>query len=433
MCDIALSKNEFMTKNLKDLGKLKRELEVEIPLEEIKPAYDKMFHQLKSVKLRGFRPGKFPKGWIQKRFQEQMTVEARDHVIPEYFNQIVDEMELKPATQAVIEDLSFDVKKPMSFRLLFEVRPDLPPLDYQKLKLEKQEIQIESEDQEAMIAQMRRDYAIPEAKPDDSVAEEGDRVRVDFKRTIGEEVTEQTAQYFELGENILPEIKANILGMKMEESKEFSFVMTEEYMKEHAGETVTFELTITGLEKVVLPEMNEAFFQNFDNAQNEEEFRQYVENQSKVRKESEVRQAYYQTLREQLTACYDEFELPEQLLQERETQAEESLRKSNPEITDEELASSQAKQMAQYKTQLRMEYILEQIALAESLKPEEEAVARRFASIAQMYGTHPRDFLQSQIGPFFYRQIYQQIYEETVLDFLIKQILGATETVAIEA
>ncbi|MBF0277896.1 MAG: trigger factor [SAR324 cluster bacterium] len=413
-----------MTKTLKELGNLKRSLEVEIPYEDIKSSYDNVFSQVKSVNLRGFRPGKHPKGWVKKRFIEQMTAEAREQVIPQRFNEIAEEMKLRPATQAVIEDLSFDAKKPMTFKLSFEVQPDLASPDYEKLKLEKQEAEVKKEDVETMLENLRKNFSTTESKAEGSAAEDGDRVVVDFKRTIGEKTFEQTDQRFDLDKNILPEIKSNILGMHVGDSKEFSFTATEEYLEEHAGEKVSFEITVKEMEAILLPEMNEDFFKNFEGAKNEEEFRAYAEKQIREQKERELRFSYYDDLKKQLLASYDEFELPEELLANHEKQQEEELRKANPEISDEELESSKSEKMNQFKETLRTDYILQQIAISESLAPNEEAIAQQFASMAQMYGSHPAELYQSQLGPILYRQIARQASEEAVLDFLVKRIFG---------
>jgi trigger factor len=422
-----------MTKTLKDLGKLKRELDVEISFDEIKPEYDEVFSQLKAVTLRGFRPGKFPKGWLQKRFIEQMTMEAQNRVIPDYFTRIVDEMKLRPATEATVTDLTFATKKPMNFKLTFEVQPELGLLDYQKLKLEKKDGVVEPEEIESRITQYRTSLSTFESKSEGEVAEEEDQVTIDFKRTIGEEIDEQMDQSLELDERIHPEIKDKILGMKVGEHKEFSFEITKDYMEDHVGETAEIELSLKDLERKLLPEMDADFFQQFENAENEEAFRRYVVDQLIKEKEGELRFSYHEELKKQLIQCYDEFELPESLIEKREKQCEAELRKSKTEITEAELNARKNEQLDQYKSLLRIEFILKQIAMAESLKPEEEAVARRFASMAQLWGAHPGEFINSPLGSGFYHQIYLQISQERVLDFLVDRLVGKIEVAVVES
>ena len=57
-----------MKSSVEELGKLKYSVTLEIPLKEIKPTYDSIYRQLKNTRLNGFRPGKHPKGWLDKRF-----------------------------------------------------------------------------------------------------------------------------------------------------------------------------------------------------------------------------------------------------------------------------------------------------------------------------------------------------------------------------
>ena len=414
-----------MTKTLNDLGKLKRELVVEIPFEEIKPSYDEVFSELKSVTLRGFRPGKFPKGWLMKRFSEKMTVEAREQVIPRYFNQVVEDMKLHPATQAKISDLSFAAKKPMNFKLTFEVQPDLEPVDYNKLQLEMRESVLLAGEIEEKIAEMRNSHRTHENKPEDSAAEEGDRVTYDLTRTIGEETGEEKDLELELNEFCSQKFKENITGMRSGERKAFSFEITEDYMREHVGETASFELTLKKVERTILPEMNADFFRRFDNSENEEEFRRFVTRKLEERKANESRFSHHQELKKQLLECYDEFELPEELIENQKKIMEEKRRKSETEDDEAKPGESEEEELERYEKQLRTEYILKNIAIAESLQPDEEKVAQRFASMAQLWGVHPNEFFDSALGPRFYRQIYQQISEEQVLDFIIDRLSGA--------
>ena len=60
-----------MESSVDELGKLKYSIALEISLKEIKPTYDAIYRQLKNTRLNGFRPGKHPKGWLDKRFMSR--------------------------------------------------------------------------------------------------------------------------------------------------------------------------------------------------------------------------------------------------------------------------------------------------------------------------------------------------------------------------
>ncbi|MBF0288695.1 MAG: trigger factor [SAR324 cluster bacterium] len=417
-----------MTKKLEELGKLKRSLEVEIPLEDIKQTYNQVFRHIKSHRMSGFRPGKFPKGWLDKRFKQAMAHEATERVIPNRFNEIVAEMELLPATQAVIEELDFDKNKPLKFKLTFEVQPELELPDYQKINLEKQNEAATAEEIDDMIDRFRKNQAAFHKKAEGSAAAEGDQVVVDFDRTIGEDTVEERKQKIYLDANMLADIKSNIIGMTVGETKDFSFTITEEYLPEHVGATVHFHLTLQELDESVLPELNEDFFAAVNpDIKTEEDLREFAKTNVLDQKKWTSRMAYHQSVRDQIADCYDEFDLPETLLEEQEKQTEADIKKEQENITEEELEKQKAERMQSFKKGLRVDYILQQISAKKSLIPSQELIFKRFTSMANLYGQDPGELMKSQYGGMFYQQIVRQLSEETVLDYIVDQILGEPE------
>ena len=83
-----------MESNVEELEKLKRRLTLELSLEEVEPHYRNVMRQLRSTRLNGFRPGKFPKGWLEKRFKSVMHHEAIEHVIPGFIDEALKKNEI---------------------------------------------------------------------------------------------------------------------------------------------------------------------------------------------------------------------------------------------------------------------------------------------------------------------------------------------------
>ena len=115
-----------MESSVEELGDLKYSIALEIPLEEIKPTYDAVYKELKKTRLNGFRPGKYPKGWLEKRFKTAMQKEAVDRVIPSYMENALADHSLKPVTVPIIQQIDFDLKSSLSATLQFEIAPNLP-------------------------------------------------------------------------------------------------------------------------------------------------------------------------------------------------------------------------------------------------------------------------------------------------------------------
>ena len=108
-----------MESSFEELGDLKYSISLEIPLQEIKPTYDAVYKELKKTRLNGFRPGKHPKGWLDKRFKTAMQQEAVDRVIPTFMENALEKHSLKPVTVPVIKQIDFDSKSPLSATLHF--------------------------------------------------------------------------------------------------------------------------------------------------------------------------------------------------------------------------------------------------------------------------------------------------------------------------
>ena len=110
-----------MESNVEELEKLKRRLTLELSLEEVEPHYRNVMRQLRSTRLNGFRPGKFPKGWLEKRFKTAMHKEAVDHVLPNYVNQAMIKHEMVLATQVEVMELEFEKNTSLKAIIEFEV------------------------------------------------------------------------------------------------------------------------------------------------------------------------------------------------------------------------------------------------------------------------------------------------------------------------
>ena len=72
-----------MESSIDELGKLKYSIALEISFQEMKPTYDAVYRELKKTRHNGFRQGKHPKGWLDKRFNSVMHAEAVEEFWPE--------------------------------------------------------------------------------------------------------------------------------------------------------------------------------------------------------------------------------------------------------------------------------------------------------------------------------------------------------------
>src|SRR3954468_24034110 len=86
----------------------KRSIEIEIPLDEVEQAKERVTNSIKQrVRLPGFRPGKAPANMIRSRFESAIRNEVLELLLPQAVRNRVQKNELKVVGAPDITDLHF--------------------------------------------------------------------------------------------------------------------------------------------------------------------------------------------------------------------------------------------------------------------------------------------------------------------------------------
>ena len=111
----------------------------------------------------------------------------------------------------------------------------------------------------------------------DRPAEEGDIAVIDFTGTIDGEEFEggsDTDYELELGAGMfLEDFENEVIGMSLDETKEFSVTFPEDYDEELGGKTADFSVTLTSLTEIKLPELNDTYVQENTDYSSVEEYK----------------------------------------------------------------------------------------------------------------------------------------------------------------
>src|SRR5471032_2698994 len=134
----------------------KRELELEIPAENVTKATEKVARDLARVaRVPGFRPGKAPITLIRRRFADDIKGEVLQSLVPERVEKAVTEQKLTPVSQPQVEKLDFSEGQPLKFRAVFEVLPEFGLTNYKGLQLEMPTMDVTDEDLTKTLEDMR--------------------------------------------------------------------------------------------------------------------------------------------------------------------------------------------------------------------------------------------------------------------------------------
>lgn len=305
-------------------------LEIEIPAETTKQAYEKVVQNLsRSANIPGFRKGKVPRQVLLQRLGPQRIKEAAlEDLVQDGLKQAIEQESIEALGNYKItspyEELisRFQPGEALTFSASVDIPPQINLGDYGSLSIKAEETQPEPDAVDNFLEQRRAEQAtlIPvESRP----AQMGDVAVVDYSgrfRGEGDEATEiQGAQatdfQIELGEGrFLEDIVQGIVGMSPGETKEVPVNFPQDYPREDlAGKSAVFTVTLKELKEKELPELDDDFAQEVSEKETLVELRESLEKQFREKADRETAASKEQALLQALLEKV-EIDLPETMI-----------------------------------------------------------------------------------------------------------------------
>ena len=229
---------------------LKRAFKVQLEAREIDEKLTGRLVELgDNVKVPGFRPGKVPIQILKQRFAKSVLGEVLERAVNDSSNQALSERGLRPAMQPKIEITSFDEGKDLEYTIELELLPDVVPMDFSQIELERTVIEIAEAAVEETIADLAK--AHKKTKPLDAPREarSGDVLVIDFAGTVdGEALPGMAAEdhHLDLGSsNFIAGFEDQLIGVGIGDAREVKVTFPEEYVNERlAGQDAVFKVTV---------------------------------------------------------------------------------------------------------------------------------------------------------------------------------------------
>jgi trigger factor len=257
-----------MTVNVETLEKLERKITLTLPADVIKSEVENRLKRLaRQVRMDGFRPGKVPLNVVAQRYGYSVHYEVVNDKLNEAFAKAAQEANLRVAGQPQITEKEGAAEGELAFDAVFEVYPEVKIGDLASAEVERVSAEVSEAAIERTIDILRKQRRTFAQRGKDDVAQDGDRVTIDFEGKIdGEPFEGGKAEGFQflVGEGqMLKEFEDAVRGMKAGESKTFPLSFPEDYHgKDVAGKTADFMVTVHKIEAAHLPEVDEAFIKS---------------------------------------------------------------------------------------------------------------------------------------------------------------------------
>ena len=252
-----------MIHTLKKIDQNQTELIVELDRNDLKSYIDKTELELgKDFQLDGFRKGKAPKDLLKKNLDAKQVLEfALDMAMKDSLAQITGKEKLDVLNVSKIE-----VKENTADKLVYKVTltlfPEIKIQDFSKFKVATRAVQAEQKDVDETLETIKASRSILRDK--DGTVQNGDRVEVDFEvRHDGQILEGGISKNHPLiigGRGFIPGFEEQLVGMKKEETKNFSLTAPADYFyKEIAGKKLDFSVKLNEIKRVIRPEINDDF------------------------------------------------------------------------------------------------------------------------------------------------------------------------------
>lgn len=164
-----------MNVEVKKVDDVRRELRLEVPKDRVSKALDEVYSDLsKKIKIKGYRPGKIPRNVLESRHAKLAQEEMIQKIVPEVYQEAVDQEKLFPIDMPSIEDVQYK-DGIVCFKAKFDVKPTVTIKDYKGIKVKRKSDEVKDEEIEKTFdyfkqGQGQGDEKKEEVKIDDTFA-----------------------------------------------------------------------------------------------------------------------------------------------------------------------------------------------------------------------------------------------------------------------
>jgi trigger factor len=373
----------------------RRELELEIPADEVTKAMDKVAKEFaRLANVPGFRKGKAPLTLIRKRFADDIKGEVLQSLVPEKLEKAVNEQKLQPVSQPSVEKLDFNEGQPLKFTAVFEVLPQFELGNYKDLTLELPPMEVTEADVERALEEARERASTFTPVEGRAVAD-GDYAQLKLVGTPsdGSEPLQAESVLCHIGaEETMAPFNENLRGASAGEHKAFDVEYPADYPDPKlAGKTYHYEVDVLGVKTKTLPELNDEFAKDVSDATTLEELKTKIRENQQHQLEHQVKDMKREGVLLQLVKLHD-FPVPQALVEHQmDVRLQRMVRQLaqqgvDPRAVNLDWAALRARQEERSKDDVKAELIVDRIATAENIEVTDEEVQAELEHMASHSG-----------------------------------------------
>jgi len=419
---------------------------VELDAAAVDTAFDAIVKDYqKQAALPGFRPGKAPRDMVVRKYSTEIKEEAKRKLIGDNYRKAIEEQKLQVIGYPDIEEVQFERGQPLQFTATVETAPEFQMPEYKGLPAQLESKTVTDADVARALELLRGQHAKFEtvARP----LAGGDIAVVNYTgATDGKPLTElaptakglteQKNFWVETeGGSFIPGFAAQLIGAQAGEKRTVTVDFPADFVTPQLqGKKAVYEVELVEVKEKVLPPLDDELAKKFG-AENLEKLnvgvRTDLENELKYSQSKAIRA---QTVRALLGRV--NFDLPETAVAaETRNVVYDIVRQNTQRGIGRELIEKQKDEIysaaaVNAKERVKLAFIVQRIAEQEKITVSQEDALKRAQQLAMMYQMPFDQFLKDLQKRNAVNELYDQVLQEKVLDFLEKNAVISEGTPA---
>lgn len=420
-----------MQVSVENVGKLERKVTVRIPADSYESQVKSRIAEVgKTVRLKGFRPGKVPTKVVEQRFGAQIRGEAMNELVRTSFQQAVDQQKLRPAVSPQISTSGEPVDGQIEYTATFEVLPEVDKIDVSTLPVSKPESAVEESDVDTMIDTLRQQRRSWSAVDRD--AKEGDMVLFELAEKDKDDAARERAGTI-IGSNAVgKELEDKLTGHKTGDEFDIDMNFPADFrIPALAGRQANVAIKIVRVQESKLPEIDDTFIASFGIGEGGlDKFRGDV----RANLERELKNVLAARLKnevvQKLVETYPSIDVPETMVtaeasalaQQAQMQAQQQGQQIPPPDPESFRAIARRRVIAGL--------LVGELARQNNVRVDNRRVAEALASIASTYEEPERVVELYQRDPQLMNSLQNRVLEDQIAEWVAEHAQVSTQTLS---
>jgi trigger factor len=437
-----------MNTEIEDIDSCKKKIKFDIAYKDYQAKVQSSYLALaRQVKVPGFRPGKAPMSMLEKRFGPNVKKEVMTQLVSERLAEVIEEKGFRSVSPPKILEVEAEEGTDISVSASVEIVPEFKINDYSKVEIPIEITRVTDEHVNLAI-NYQRERQGTKVQVLDRPVEDKDFVKLDFNGTLNGKAFEGgkgSDHIVQIGsEYLLKDMGNQLIGMSVDEEKDIPVQIPENYSsnKSIAGKEVIFHVSLKGIQKNQLPELNDDFAKNLepkDKFASLEDMKLQIRSQLEEHARGDAHREAKKIVTKKITEM-NPIEVPEGLVEEQikhmvvqALKKEQQAKNQTESINEEEIhvTDSQNKEHRENAIQLlQQELVLDQLASNLNINIDESELNAEVNNMVRMLGetnTHKMKKQWEQNGVL--ARLQSRIKRDKTLDVLMKEVQIKEEVV----